>query len=59
MNRCWTCPTTGWPGCFGAAWDIMVQVMGFAWDELEQMEDIAVQGARGLAESLEAQGYFR
>ena len=37
----------------------MVQVMGFAWDELEQMEDIAVQGARGLAESLEAQGYFR
>ena len=36
---------------------------GFSSDrrliEREKMEDIAVQGARELDESLEAQGYFR
>ena len=50
--------SVGSESAFGRAWDIMVQVMGFAWDELEQMEDIAVQGARELGESLETQGYF-
>jgi len=43
---------------FGAAWDLMIEVMGFAWDELEQFEDIAAEGARALGESLVAQGYF-
>jgi len=44
---------------FGAAWEMMREIMGFAWDELEQFEETAVQGARALGESLEAQGYFR
>ena len=44
---------------FGTAWDLMIEVMGFAWDELEQFEDIAVQGARALGDGLAAQGYFR
>lgn len=49
----------GSDSAFGRAWDTMVEVMGFAWDELEQLEDVAVQGACELGKSLEAQGYFR
>ena len=40
-------------------YDIMAKVMAIAWDDLEQLEDIAVRGAQELGEHLEAQGYFR
>ena len=44
---------------FGKAWDLMANTMALAWDDLEQLEDLAIRGARELGESLEAQGYFR
>ena len=50
--------SVGSESAFSEAWDIMAEVMGVAWDELEQQEEVAVQGARWLGENLGAQGYF-
>ena len=44
---------------FGKAWDMMADTMALAWEDLEQLEDLAIRGARELGESLEAEGYFR
>ena len=51
--------SVGSDSAFGKAWDTMVEVMGFAWDELEQLEGSALEGARDLGDRLAAQGYFR
>ena len=36
--------TVGSESAFSRAWDIMAKVMAIAWDDLEQLEDIAVRG---------------
>jgi len=36
---------------FGPAWDMLADIMGVARDELERLEDAAIQGARALGEA--------
>ena len=51
--------SVGSESVFGEAWDLMAEVMTAAGEALAPMEDLAVRGARELAENLEVQGYFR
>jgi hypothetical protein len=51
--------SVGSESCFGMAWDLMAEVMVTAWDDLEKLENVAIQGAREMGDSLAAQGYFR
>jgi len=37
----------------------MADVMGVVWDDLEKLEEQAILGAKTLADSFAAQGYFR